>query len=70
MGIYMNLLYTHASDAAQFRPSSAVIKAEVAEMDPAAVVAATKPTSLMGQFLISVFGQPTTRIGHVLGWRR
>jgi hypothetical protein len=70
MGIYMNLLYTHAPDAAQFRPSAAVIKAEVAEMDPAAVVAATKPTSLMGQFLISVFGQPTTRIGHVLGWRR
>jgi hypothetical protein len=23
----------------------------------------------MGQFLIQVFGQPTTRIGKVLGWR-
>jgi hypothetical protein len=69
MGIYMDALYHHQADAAQLRPSSAVVKAELAEMDPAAVVAATKPTSLMGQYLISVFGQPTTQIGNVLGWR-
>jgi hypothetical protein len=69
MGIYMDMLYTHTWDAAQYKPSAATIRAEVAEMDPAAVVAATKATSPMGQFLISVFGQPTTRIGHVLGWK-
>jgi hypothetical protein len=69
MGIYMDLLYRHEGDAAAYRPSPAVIKAEIAEMDPAAVVAATKTTSLMGQFLIQVFGQPTTQIGNVLGWR-
>jgi hypothetical protein len=46
-----------------------VVKAELAQMDPAALIAATRTTSPMGQYLISVFGQPTTQIGNVLGWR-
>ncbi len=69
MGIYIDKLYARTPDAASYRPPPAVVKAELAEMDPAAVVAATRSTSPMGQYLISVFGQPTTQIGNVLGWR-
>ncbi|HXW46190.1 MAG TPA: hypothetical protein VEL03_15490 [Streptosporangiaceae bacterium] len=50
-------------------PSPAVIKADLAEMDPAGVVAVTTPTTAMGRFLIQLFGPPTTHIGQVLGWR-
>ena len=69
LGVYMDMLYNHTPGAAQYRPSPAVIKAELAEMDPAALIAATRPTSTMGRYLIQVFGQPTTHIGNVLGWR-
>jgi hypothetical protein len=51
------------------KPSRAQIRADLAGWDPAAVVAVTRPTSSLGQFLIQLFGQPTTRIGSVLGWR-
>jgi hypothetical protein len=36
---------------------------------PAVVVAVTTPRSVLGKYLIGIFGQPTTRHGQVLGWR-
>jgi hypothetical protein len=50
-------------------PTKAQIRADLAAMQPQVVVAATTPSTTLGQFLISVFGTPTTQIGPVLGWR-
>jgi hypothetical protein len=50
-------------------PSEAQIHTDLATWKAAAVVAVTRPTSPLGQFLIQLFGQPTTRVGSVLGWR-
>jgi hypothetical protein len=50
-------------------PSTAQINADLAVWKPAAVVAVTTPGSPLGKFLIRIFGQPTTRIGAMLGWR-
>jgi hypothetical protein len=62
--------YLYGVDAKpQPEPSRAQIRADLAGWDPAAVVAVTRPSSPLGQFLIQLFGQPTTRIGSVLGWR-
>lgn len=51
------------------KPSAAQIHADLAAMKPQAVMAVATPTTRLGQFLISVFGRPTTHIGRILGWR-
>jgi hypothetical protein len=51
------------------RPTTAQIRTDLAAMKPQDVVAATTTSSKLGQFLISIFGRPTTQIGQVLGWR-
>ncbi len=51
------------------RPTTAQVRADLAQMKPQDVVAVTTPSSPLGKFLISLFGAPTTRIGRVLGWR-
>jgi hypothetical protein len=61
--------YLSAGDYTEPKPSRAQIRADLAIWDPAAVVAVTSPTSPLGQFLIQLFGQPTTRIDSVLGWQ-
>ena len=61
--------YLFWRDYSKPEPSRQQIAADLATWDPAAVVAATKPTTRLGQFLIQLFGQPTTHIGNVLGWR-
>jgi len=61
--------YLYSGDYAEPEPSSAQIRADLAGWDPAAVVAVTSPASPLGQFLIRIFGQPTTHIDSVLGWR-
>jgi hypothetical protein len=50
-------------------PTTAQIRADLAAMKPQDVVAVTTTSSKLGQFLIGIFGRPTTQIGHVLGWR-
>jgi hypothetical protein len=50
-------------------PSSAVVKANLASMQPQAVVAVATPTNRLGKYLISLFGQPTADNGDVMGWR-
>jgi hypothetical protein len=64
---YIDDLYTHTVDATP--PTTAQIRADVAAWKPAAVVAVTTPSSPLGKFLVKLFGQPTTRIGQMLGWR-
>jgi hypothetical protein len=70
-GVYVDLLYSHPHSAAvqTDRPSPAQIRADLASMKPAAVVAVTKANSRVARFLTSVFGPPTTQIGDVLGWK-
>jgi len=63
---YINFL---AGDAPSPLPSNARIHADLAAMKPQAIVAVTTKTSRLGQFLIQLFGQPTTQVGSVLGWR-
>jgi hypothetical protein len=65
--IYLNQLYRYAARAR--RPSAVQIGADLAAMKPAAVVAVATPQSRMGEFLIQIFGPPTTDIGRILGWR-
>ena len=50
-------------------PTAAQIKGDLATWKPAAIVADTSPNSLLGVYLISVFGQPTIHIGQVIAWR-
>ncbi len=50
-------------------PPASRVSSDLATWKPAAVVAVTRPGTRLGKFLISLFGQPTTRIGAVLGWR-
>jgi len=61
--------YLYAGNPIEPEPSQTQIKADLASWDPAAVVAVTRPTSPLGQFLIRLFGPPTTHIESVLGWR-
>jgi hypothetical protein len=57
------------SGPAPRKPSAAQVQADLAAMKPQAVVAVATPTTRLGQFLISLFGPPTTHIGRILGWR-
>jgi dolichyl-phosphate beta-glucosyltransferase len=61
--------YLYAGDYFEPEPSQAQIRADLAGWDPAAVVAVAGPDSPLGKFLIRLFGQPTTHIRSVLGWR-
>jgi hypothetical protein len=61
--------YLYSGQNIEPEPSRQQISADLATWRPAALVAVTTTTSPLGSFLIQLFGQPTTRIGHVLGWR-
>jgi len=50
--------------------SCAQIRADLAYLRPAAVVAVTGRGSRLGQILASVFGQCAVQVGRTLGWRR
>jgi hypothetical protein len=64
---YIDALYAQTLGAVE--PSPTAIQASLAEMKPNYLVADTRKSSPLGQFLVQIFGPPTTRIGHVLGWR-
>ncbi|MGH3301163.1 MAG: hypothetical protein ACRDOK_05625 [Streptosporangiaceae bacterium] len=64
---YIDYLYN--SEILEPTPTRQQISADLATWRPTAVVAVTSRTSFLGSFLIQLFGQPTTRIGSVLGWR-
>jgi hypothetical protein len=51
------------------KPSAAEVSADMATMKPQAVVAAVTPGSPVGQYMVQLFGPPTTDHGRVMGWR-
>jgi len=61
--------YLYLGDYSKAAPTSEEISGDLSVWQPAAVVAVTTSTSRLGRFLIQLFGQPTTHIGSVLGWR-
>jgi hypothetical protein len=51
------------------RPSTAEVRADMAAKDPAAVMADVNLSSPLGQYLLTLFGPPTTHHFKVYGWR-
>jgi hypothetical protein len=66
--VYLDALYDGSSSA--HAPSRAQIRADLAYLRPAAVVAVTSRGSPLGHFLTNLFGQPAVEVGRMLGWRR
>jgi hypothetical protein len=52
------------------RGSDALIRASLAYLRPAAVVAVTRRGSPLGRFLYGLLGRPTYQVGQVLAWLR
>jgi hypothetical protein len=51
-------------------PLQPQIRADLAYLRPAAVVAVTSRGSTLGRFLTGLFGQPSFQVKQVLAWRR
>ncbi len=49
---------------------TAQLRADLAYLRPAAIVAVTSRGSALGQLLIKLVGRPTFQVGQVLVWRR
>lgn len=64
---YLDYLYN--GQFPEPKPSRQQVQADLATWHPAAIVAVAQPASALGKYLIQLFGQPTTHIGNVLGWR-
>lgn len=64
---YLNELWAGASVPAP--PSNASVLAQLSTWHPAAVVAVTNSSSVLGKYLIALLGQPSVNAGGVLGWR-
>jgi hypothetical protein len=66
--LYLNVLW----DGGAFLqvPRRAQMKSQLADWDPAAVVAVTGPRSALGEYLTGLLGPPTLRHGALLAWRR
>jgi hypothetical protein len=66
---YINYLWNEAQQPQYPPPSPAELRSDLAKWRPAVVVAVATPNSLVGRYLIRIFGRPTTQNGQVLGWR-
>jgi dolichyl-phosphate beta-glucosyltransferase len=66
--LYLDALWAGSSPAVT--PSSQEIRADLAYLRPAAVVAVTRGGSPLAQRLTELFGRPTFEVGQVLAWRR
>jgi hypothetical protein len=66
--LYLDALWSGTSHGAA--PSKAQIRADLAYLRPAAVVAVTSRGSPLGRYLTAVFGVPAFGVGQVLAWRR
>jgi hypothetical protein len=64
---YLDALWQGSSRVSP--PSPAQIRADLAALRPAAVVAVTNRDSPLGRFLSRVFGPPAFQIGRLLAWR-
>lgn len=71
---YLNALWVASNSANPSLPpgpppTRAQVAAQMAAWGPAAIVADTQPTTLLGQFLIKEFGRPNVVDHRFLGWR-
>jgi hypothetical protein len=64
--VYLDALWVGKSPRA---PSRAQIRADLAYLRLAAVVAVTSRGSLLGHYLTGIFGRPAVQAGRVLAWR-
>ncbi len=65
--LYLDKLWSGSSDAQP--PPTVNVRADLAYLRPAAVVAITGPGSALERYLAAFFGPPTFSVGRVLAWR-
>jgi hypothetical protein len=66
--VYLDALWLRDGSVPR-APSPAQIRADLAYLRPAAVLAVTGQGSPLGHFLTRLFGQPSVQAGRVLAWR-
>jgi hypothetical protein len=66
--LYLNVLW--AGGAVLKAPLRAQMLSQLAQWDPAAVMAVTGPGTPLGKYLTGLFGPPTMRHGALLAWKR
>jgi hypothetical protein len=64
---YLNILWSGGTMPQP--PSRAEVASQLAQWDPAAVLAVTGPHSRLGTYLIGLLGPPATQHGDILAWR-
>ncbi len=62
---YLNRLWARRAPLRRL----ALVRSALAYWRPVAVVAVTRKTSRLGQFLIGLLGPPAFQVGQVLAWR-
>jgi hypothetical protein len=66
--LYLDALWARSPHARA--PAQAQVRADLAYLRPAAVVAVSGRGSPLGQYLIKIFGPSAFKVGQVLAWRR
>jgi len=67
--VYLDALWLWDGSSLPRAPSRAQIRADLAYLRPAAVVAVTSRGSPLGHYLTGLFGRPALQAGRVLAWR-
>jgi hypothetical protein len=68
--VYLDALWGDRSSPHRPAPTPAQISADLADLQPAAVVAVTSPGTPLEHYLTRLFGKPALQVGHMLAWRR
>jgi hypothetical protein len=68
--VYLDALWLRDGSSLPRAPSRAEIRADLAYLRPAAVVAVTSRGSPLEHYLTKLFGQPAFQVGRMLAWRR
>jgi hypothetical protein len=66
--LYLNVLWNGGTIPRV--PSRAEVDSQLAQWDPAAVLAVTGPHSRLGEYLIGLLGAPAIEDGDILAWPR
>lgn len=69
LALYLDTLWARPSRAGP-PPSPRQVRADLAYLRPAAVVAVTSPHTPLGRYLTRLFGKPAFETGQVTAWRR
>jgi hypothetical protein len=68
--VYLDMLWQRGGSPLPPAPSPGQVRADLAYLRPAAVVAVTGRGSPLGRYLTGLFGQPSVQDGMMLAWRR